>query len=92
MEVEVLRRMAKRWKDDQKVEVVVTDQDSKTAKVIRESHWNVRHEYDANHTKKALDRYCQELPKDERQLLYGLGSGLGTGSTTSCISPSPVTR
>jgi hypothetical protein len=48
-----------------KVTVVVTDQDSKTAKVIRESRWNVKHEYDANHAKKALDRYCQGLPKEE---------------------------
>jgi hypothetical protein len=44
---------------------VVTDYDSKMAKVIRESCWNVAHEYDANHGKKALDRYCQELPKQE---------------------------
>jgi hypothetical protein len=37
MEVEALRRMVKRWEDDQKVAVVVTGQDSKMAKVIRES-------------------------------------------------------
>jgi hypothetical protein len=43
------------------------------AEVIRESRWNVKHEYDANHAKKALDRYCQGLPKEERQLLCGLG-------------------
>jgi hypothetical protein len=42
-------------------------------KVIRESRWHVRHEYDANHTKKALDRYCQEILKEERQLLHELG-------------------
>jgi hypothetical protein len=65
--------MVKRWKDDQKVAVVVPDQDSKLAKVIGESHWNVKHEYDANHAKKALDLYCQGLPKEERQPLYGLG-------------------
>jgi hypothetical protein len=51
----------------------VTHHDAKVAKVIRESRWNVRHEYDANHTKRVLDRYCQEVPKEERQLLYGLG-------------------
>jgi cell shape-determining protein MreC len=44
MEVEALRRMVKRWEDDQKVAVVVTDQDSKMAKVIRESRWNGKHE------------------------------------------------
>jgi hypothetical protein len=40
MEVEALSRMVKRWEDDQRVAVVVTDQDSKIAKVIRESRWN----------------------------------------------------
>jgi hypothetical protein len=65
MEVEALRRMVKRWEDDQNVAVVVTDQDSKMAKVIRKSR-NVRYEYNANHAKKALDRYCQGLPKEER--------------------------
>jgi hypothetical protein len=51
----------------------MTDQCSEIGKVILESRWNVRHEYDANHTLKALDRYCQELPKEERELLNGLG-------------------
>jgi hypothetical protein len=31
------------------------------------------HEYDANHAKKVFDRYCQGLPMEEQQLLYGLG-------------------
>jgi hypothetical protein len=53
----------------------VKDQDSKMTKVIRESRWNVRHEYNANHAEKALDRYCQGLPKEEPQLLYGPGKG-----------------
>jgi hypothetical protein len=43
MEVEAKKRMVKRWENDQKVLVVVTD------------------------------RYCQEIPKEERQLLYELG-------------------
>jgi hypothetical protein len=59
--------------NDQKVSVVVTNLESRMTKVIRESRWNVRRECDANHTKKALDHYCQELPKGERRLLYGLG-------------------
>jgi hypothetical protein len=65
--------MVKRWEDGQKVSVVAMDQDSEIAKVIRESRGNVRHEYDANHTLKALNRYCQELQKEERQWMYGLG-------------------
>jgi hypothetical protein len=43
------------------------------AKVNRESRWNGRHEYGANHIKEAPDRHCQELPKEERPFLYGLG-------------------
>jgi hypothetical protein len=48
-----------------KVAIAVADQDSKMAKAIRESHWNAKHEYNANHAEKALDRYCKELPKEE---------------------------
>jgi hypothetical protein len=65
MEVEAVRRIVKRREHDQKEGVAVTDQDSKMGMVIRESRWNVRHECDANHAKKALDRYYQELPKEE---------------------------
>jgi PHD/YefM family antitoxin component YafN of YafNO toxin-antitoxin module len=58
MKVEGQGRMVKRWEGDQKVGVVVTGQGSKMAIVIRESRWNAKHEYDANHPKKALDGYC----------------------------------
>jgi hypothetical protein len=54
MEVEAQKRMVKRWEDDQKVAVIVRDQDSRMAKVIRESRWNVKYEYDANHAKSVL--------------------------------------
>jgi hypothetical protein len=50
--------MVKRWEDDQKVAIVVIDQDSKVVKVVLEFCWNVRQEYDANHVSMALDRYC----------------------------------
>jgi hypothetical protein len=40
--------------------------------MIRGSCRNVRHKY-ANHSKKVLDRYYEELPKEEQQLLDGLG-------------------
>jgi hypothetical protein len=76
MEVEALREIVKRWEDDQKVAVIVMEQDSEMAKVIRESRWNVKHECDVNHAQKALDRYCQGLPSQERHLLYPLGTGL----------------
>jgi hypothetical protein len=88
MEVEALTRMVKRWEDDEKVAVVLTEQDSKMAKVIRESRWNAKHECDSNHTKKALDHHCRGLPKEERQLLYGLG----TGPIMSYINLSAATR
>jgi hypothetical protein len=52
MEVEAMRRMVKRWEDDQKTAVAVTDQDPKMAKVIHESGWKVRYEYDTNHTER----------------------------------------
>jgi hypothetical protein len=57
--------MVKRWEDDQKVAVGVTDQDSKMAKVIHESWSNFMHQYESNHVKRALDRCCTELPKEE---------------------------
>jgi hypothetical protein len=63
MEAEAMRRMIGRWKDDQQVKTVVTNQDSKLGKVIRESRWNIEHEFDANHAKKSLDRYHARLPK-----------------------------
>jgi glutamate-1-semialdehyde aminotransferase len=73
LEVEAMRRTMKKWEDDQKVSVVVTDQDARMASVIRESPWNVRHEHNANHTKKTVDHYYQKRPKEQRQGLYGLG-------------------
>jgi PHD/YefM family antitoxin component YafN of YafNO toxin-antitoxin module len=48
--------MVKKWEDNQKVAVVVTDQGSKMANVICESRWNVRHECEANHAKKAFKK------------------------------------
>jgi hypothetical protein len=51
MEVEAMRRMVKKLEHDHNVAVGVTDHDSKMAKVIRESGWDVRPEYNANHTK-----------------------------------------
>jgi hypothetical protein len=53
IEVGALRRIVKRWEDDQQVAVALTDQESKIAKEIRESRGNARHGYDANHAKKA---------------------------------------
>jgi hypothetical protein len=76
MEVEAMRRMIGRWEDDEEVETIVTDQDSKLAKVIRDSPWKVTHEFDANHAKKSLDRYGERLPKEQHQHLHGLGQRL----------------
>jgi hypothetical protein len=42
-------------------------------KVICESGRNVRYEYDVNHARKVFDCSYQELFKEERQLLEGLG-------------------
>jgi hypothetical protein len=76
MEAEAMRRMVRRWQDDQKVKTVITDQDSKLGKIIRDSHWSVEHEFNANHAKKSLDRYQERLLREQRQHLYGLGQGL----------------
>jgi hypothetical protein len=92
MEVEAQMGKVKRWEGDQKVAVVVRDKASKMAKVIRESRWNVKYEYDANHAKVALDRYCQELPKEERQLLYWLGKRSRDWFNHGLHQPIPVTR
>jgi hypothetical protein len=59
--------------NDQKVRIVATNDNSKMAKAIRESPWNVVHEYDANQAKKALNRHCQALSNEQRWLLCGLG-------------------
>lgn len=76
MEVEAMRRMIGRWEGDQKVETVITDQDSKLAKVIRESRWDVRHDVDSNHAKKSLARYVERLAPELRRHLFGLGKRL----------------
>jgi hypothetical protein len=76
MEVETMKRMIHRWEDDRKVRTIITDQDSKLGKVIRESRWNVNHEFDANHAKKSFERYQERLPKEERQYLDGLDQRL----------------
>jgi hypothetical protein len=73
MEVEAMRRMIPRWEADQKVETVGTDRDSKLAKVIRESPWDVQHDFDPNHAKKSLDKYINGLAPEQRRHLYGLG-------------------
>jgi hypothetical protein len=65
--------MVKRWEDRQKVAIIMTRQDPQMAKVICESHWNVRHESDANRSEKVLDRYYHEVPKEEGRTLYGFG-------------------
>jgi hypothetical protein len=52
MEVEAMKRMVNRWEDDEEVGTVITNQDSKLGKVIRDSRWGVKHEFGANHAKK----------------------------------------
>jgi hypothetical protein len=55
MEVETMRRMVKRWEDDQKVAIVVINQSTKMDNVRHASCWNVRYEYDADHAKSIAD-------------------------------------
>jgi hypothetical protein len=44
------------------VKTVIIDQDSKLAKVIRESRWDGNHEIDPNHAEKSLDQYRLSFP------------------------------
>jgi hypothetical protein len=92
MEVEAQRRTAKRWEDDQKVGVVVTHQDSKMAKVIRESRWNAKHEYDANHAKRGSTAIFKNFQRRSDGFCTGSGSPLWLGLIMSYINLSPVTR
>jgi hypothetical protein len=92
MEVETMRRMILQWEDETKVATVLSDQDSKLAKVIRESRWKVEHEFDADHAKKSLDRIHERFPKEERQHHYGIGQRLKTGLIMCSTGRSPGSK
>jgi hypothetical protein len=87
-----MRQMVKRWQDDQRVWVVVTDHDARMAKVILESRENVMHEYNANHTKRGSIAIVQNLRKRTDSCCPVSDGALETGAITSGISQSPVTR
>jgi hypothetical protein len=72
MELAATEKLLKRWINDPKVAVIVHDKDSKITKLIRESNWSVLQSYDANHAHKSFRRAWDGLPKEERDLLYGL--------------------
>jgi hypothetical protein len=61
MEVEAMRWAVTSGEDDQRIRVVVTDQASRMAKVIRESRCNVMHEYNANHMKERSTAIVKNL-------------------------------
>jgi endonuclease III len=92
MEVEVMKRMVKRWEDNRKGAVSVTNQDSEMAKVIPESRWNVTHEYNVNHAKRRTTAIIKNFQRRSHSYCTRPGGALGTGFVPSCISPSPVTK
>jgi hypothetical protein len=49
MECEILRHLAPRWRDDQRVKWFVHDQDSCAMAVLREEGWNLTERFDLNH-------------------------------------------
>jgi hypothetical protein len=92
MGVEALKWVVKRWEDDHNVAVVLMDQDSRMAKVICESRWNVRHEHDANHTKGYSTAIVKKFQVRSDNFCTGSGSALATGLIMPYINLSPVTR
>jgi hypothetical protein len=92
MEVETLKRMGKRWEGDQSRQVAVTDQDLIIAKVIRESRWNVRHEYTGNYTKRRPTAIVKDFQWRSGGFYTGSESALGTRLIAPHVNLSPVTR
>jgi hypothetical protein len=73
MELQGLKELIKRWKDDPNVKGVVHDNDSKATKAIRDSGWKVDQYYDPNHVCKAFKRKWDTLP---HRALTGIGTKL----------------
>jgi hypothetical protein len=70
MEVEGVRRLIRRWKDDPKVVAFCHDRDAKTARIIREL-WGIAEFLDKNHVTKCFDRRIEKI-----SLLSGLKTKL----------------
>jgi hypothetical protein len=92
MKVEGKKWMVKKMEGDQKMEVAVTIEDTRMAKVICESHCNFTREYGANHT----ESYSTAIPNNFRRRSDSCrarsGGALETRLMTSCISRWPITR
>ncbi|OHT16419.1 hypothetical protein TRFO_02672 [Tritrichomonas foetus] len=56
MEVEGIRRLIPKWKNDEKAEYYVHDKDSKCKKEIEKSKWDIRELIDKNHLMKSYER------------------------------------
>jgi hypothetical protein len=85
MEVESMRVM-KRWEYDHTVAIAVTDQDSKVAKVIRESRWNFPRESDANHAKRPSTPIAKNIQRRSHSFGTVFGPLSGLISYTPLIS------
>jgi hypothetical protein len=79
-------------KKQSKAAVAFTDQDLKTAKMIRESRWNFRGEYDANHAQSNSIAVSKNFQRRKNSRSTGIGGVLATGSIISGMNPSPVAR
>jgi hypothetical protein len=69
MEVEALRRLILRWKNNANVTGYVHDSDSMASKAIREAEWRIDEFFDPNHISKSFDR---KWAKSEHAHLRGL--------------------
>jgi hypothetical protein len=89
MEVEALRRMGKRQKDNKKVAVAVTQQDSKMAKVIRESRWMSVTNMTQIMPKGRSTAIVKKFQRGSDNFHTGSGNTLGTAQITSPRKPFP---
>lgn len=76
MEIEALKLMILRWKDDCRVTQYVHDKDSKTKKAIEEVGWNIEEMIDTNHCVKSFKRKFNRIKVKSSTKLYGLKAPL----------------
>lgn len=72
MEVEGIKRMIPRWKEDSRIYAYVHDKDSKSKKAIDASGWDIRELIDKNHLMKSWERKFKKYKKKADAKLKGL--------------------
>ena len=72
MEVECLRRLIPRWKNDEKVRFYVHDKDAKTKCLIQDQQWEIEELIDKNHLMKSYERKWNKYKRTAPSKFYGL--------------------